>query len=167
MENLSKISKYLLFLCVLSFIVWSGSYIAKYMLIYQFFEPEMILKPAFKNLDFAPIFRTISPIFTINIFAYPIYFVILILFVFSSKFSIKNEGWLFIILLFTILTAPFEFFTLYKDFAILNLINAGKFEGLINVIKEKIIDQSSFPIVQFLFICSVVFLIVFKPLRKK
>lgn len=167
MENLSKISKFFLFLFVLSFIIWSGSYIAKYLMIYQFFEPEMTIKPEYQNVDFAPIFLTFSPIFTINIFSYPFYIVFLILFVISSKLSIKKEGWLFIILIFSVLTAPFEFITLYKDYVILNLINAGKFEGMINIIKEKVIEQSSFPVVQFLFICAIVFLMILKPLRKK
>ncbi len=167
MENLSKTSKFILFISVLAFIVWSGSYVSKFLLIYQFFEPEMDLKPVFQNVDFTPIFRTISSVFTLNIIAYPIYFVFLILFVIFSKLSIKKEGWLFIILIFTILTAPFELLSLYKDFQILNLINAGKFDNLLHLTKEKIIDQSSFPIVQFLFVGAVVFLSIFKPLRKK
>ena len=167
MENLTKTTRFILFICVLAFVLWSGSYISKYLLIYQFFEPEMDLKPVFQNVDFVPIFRTISSVFTLNIFAYPIYVVFVVLFVITSKLSIKNEGWLFVILIFTIITAPFELFSLYKDYIMLNLINSGRFDNLLILTKEKIIEQSSFPIVQFLFIAAVVFLAVFKPLRKK
>ncbi len=167
MENLSKISKFIFFLTVLFFILWSGTYISKFLLIYQFFEPTMDLKPEFANIDFAPIFRTISSVINLNILAYPAYFVFLVLFIIVSKLSIKNEGWLFIILAFTILTAPFEFNSLFKDYKILQLINSENFSNLVNLIKIKIVEQNSFPIVQFLFIVANVFLLVFKPLHKK
>lgn len=167
MENLSKLNKFIFFLTVLFFIIWSGSYISKYLLIYQFFEPTLELKPEFTNVDFTPIFRTISSVINLNVIVYPAYFIFLILFIIVSKLSIKNEGWLFIILAFTILTAPFEFYSLFKDYQILMKINNENFDNLISLIKQKIIEQNSFPIVQFLFIIANVFLLIFKPLHKK
>ncbi len=169
MENLSKVSKFLLFLCSLSFILWSGTYFSKFLLLYQFYEPEMTLKPAFANIDFMPIFNTISSVMGFNIIFYPLFLVTLICFFVFTKFSIKTEGWFFIILSFSILTAPFEIYSLTYDYKIINLIysGSGNAESILALVKEKIISLGSFPFVQFLFIGAIVFLTVFKPLRKK
>lgn len=168
MENLSKVSKFFLFLCTLSFILWSGTYFSKFLLIYQFYEPEMTLRPIFNNVDFTAIFYTISSVFGFNIMFYPIFLVSLVLFFITSKLSLKKEGWFFIIFVFTFISAPFEIYSLTFDYKIVNMIFGGNYanDTILALIKEKIISLGSFPFVQFAFIAAISFLAIFKPLRK-
>ena len=116
-----------------------------------------------------PIFNTISSVMGFNIIFYPLFLVTLICFFAFTKFSIKAEGWFFIILTFTILTAPFEIYSLTYDYKIINLIYGGtnNASAILDLVKEKIISLGSFPFVQFLFIAAIVFLAIYKPLRKK
>ncbi|MFH0733650.1 MAG: hypothetical protein V1773_03640 [bacterium] len=169
MQNLSKVSKFLLFLCSLAFILWGGTYFSKFFLLYQFYEPEMTLKTAYTNINFMPIFNTIMPIIGLNILFYPLFLLSLVLFSASSKLKIKNEGWFFIILSFSLITAPFEIYSLTYDYNIINHIYNGSNDAanILALIKEKIVSLGSFPFVQFLFIIAIVFLAVYKPLRKK
>ncbi len=168
MENYNKVSKIFLFLCTLSFILWSGTYFSKFLLLYQFYEPEMTLRSIFNNVDFTPIFYTISSVIGFNIIFYPLFLFSLVLFFITSKLSLKKEGWFFIIFIFTLISAPFEIYSLTYDYKIVNMIFNGNFanDTSLLLIKEKIVSLGSFPFVQFAFIAAISFLAIFKPLRK-
>lgn len=170
MENQNKISKVILYFTVIFFIFWLGGYIARHLVIYQYFEPEnLTLRELFTKESLPATFYLILPLIIFNIFSYVVFLVLFIIFLIISKFNLKLEGWLLIVSLIVFITAPFEIFLLIKDYKIVkdiyyNLTNA---EYLISLIRERITILSSFSLIEIFSYLGIVFLVIFKPLRKQ
>ncbi|MEG8947383.1 hypothetical protein [Rosettibacter firmus] len=169
MEKLTNISKTILFITLLFLIFWLGGYVARHLVIYQFFEPENLeLKPLFQNNSLNVNLYLILPLFVFNIISYIIFLITFILFLFISKINLKNEGWLLITTLIIIITAPFEIYLLVKDYQISKSIyyNLTDAVTIINFIRERITSLNGFSLIEIFSYCAIIFLLVFKPLRK-
>lgn len=169
MKNLSKVSKFFLFLSALAFSLWLGGYVVRQLVIYQFFEPENLsLRPLYNFVNLKIVFITISPIILFNIITFPAFILSFLIFSLTNKIEFKKEGWLFIVSLVIIITAPFEFFLLFKDYKIFNGIyyETISSEILIGMIKERMQVFSSFSLIEIFSYIGIIFLFVFRPLRK-
>lgn len=169
MENLTKTSKLILYLTSLFFVLWLGGYVARHLAIYQFFEPENLeLRTNFNNLSLQSHLYLILPLIVFNILTYIFFLIFFIIFLSISKINLKFEGWLLIITLIIIITAPFEIFLLIKDYEISKSIyyNLQDSMTIINMIRERITILSSFSLIEIFSYCGVLFLVIFKPLRK-
>lgn len=169
MNNIGKISKALLFLTVLSFVLWLGGYISRQIIVYQLFEPEnMDLRAMYNGSNLEAVINTIYPVITYNIITYPLFLVLFISFLITSRVSLKKEGWLFIILAAIILTAPFEIYLLTIDWEILQKIlhSLNNTAAIVDLIRERISALSSFSLIEILVFMGALFLFLFKPLRK-
>lgn len=169
MKNISKVSKFFLFLSAVAFSFWLGGYIVRQLVIYQFFEPENLSLRSlynFNNLEI--VFKTISPIILFNIITFPAFILSFLIFILTNKIELKKEGWLLIILLVILITAPFEIFLLIKDYQIFNGIyyETISAEILIGLIKERMQVFSSFSLIEIFSYIGIIFLSVFRPLRK-
>lgn len=163
------LSKILLSLCLTSFLIWLGSYISRQLLVYQLFEPiNLELKSLYNVQNLMGILETVLPILVINLISYPSFLVLFFFYIFSSKIKIKNEGWLFIILMIVIITAPFELYLTLLDYKIVSLLYAGTFDSnaVVELIRERIVVLSSFPMIEVFSYIAAIFIAVFKPLRK-
>jgi len=163
------LSKILLSLCLISFIVWLGSYISRQLLVYQLFEPiNLELKNFYNVQNLTGVLETVLPILVINFISYPSFLVLFFFYIFSSKIKIKNEGWLFIILMIVIITAPFELYLTLLDYKIVSLLYAGTFDSnaVVELIRERIVVLSSFPMIEVFSYIAAIFIAVFKPMRK-
>jgi hypothetical protein len=95
--------------------------------------------------------------------------IVLILFYVTSKISLRFNGWLFIILIAVMITLPFEIYLMLIDYKIIIALNNGSFDStqIINLLKDRIKDLSSFSIVAVLTYLSFFYFIVFQPLTKE
>lgn len=170
MTKLSKLSKLFLFLTFGTGSLWLGGYFIRQLVIYQFFEPEdLSLRPFYNPQNLDAVIRTIAPIFVSNIILFISFLIFFFIFILVSKIKFKEEGWLFIIFLTILITAPFEIYLLYKDYKIIEQIyfmGAFSSSDLIAQIKERMKSLSGFSLIEIFSYFGIIYLLIFRPLRK-
>lgn len=168
--NISKISKATLYLSILSFNIWTGSALAKVLLTYNFFiPPHFALKSFVNQQTVTAVTNTLAPVYALSTAAMLGVLVFFILFVFLSKLSLRNNGWLFISLILVVLLSFAEFFLYFKfDKAFIESVFWGVPDGNthINLLIQRFEKFSSFPVIEMLSACALIFLFLFQPLRK-
>lgn len=173
MKPLSLISKILLAFTLASGALWLGSYTVKIFSFFNLFDLDqnnsLILKASLINVDMKPVIFELVPVLTISLSSYIVFIITGLLFLFISKINLKENGWIFIILLIVLFCLPFEIFLSLKDYELTRMILDGSSDStrMIEIIKSRITALSSFPIVALILHYSIVFLFVFKPLIKK
>lgn len=169
MHKLNNISKILLTITLIFGSIWLGGYIARHLVIYQFFDPENFrLLDIYNNSTSQNSIRLIQSLLVLNIVTYSVFLTFLLLFIIISKVNLKRNGWIFICLMIVLITAPFEIFLLTKDYDILLQIMNNSFDTLnvLTLIQKRIEVLSSFSIIEVFAYISMFFLIIFKPLTK-
>ncbi|MGE5402441.1 MAG: hypothetical protein ACM3S2_18755 [Ignavibacteriales bacterium] len=170
MQNLSKLSKIFLYICSLSGILWLGGYLSRLLLTYQLFEPrDFILKPYVTDQNLGGIFFTLNSSVTFTLILYIIFLVTFVLFLLTSGIKLKEEGWLFVILLIIIVTAPFELYLMSFDYKIATQVFYTAFvpKDILGIYIKRMKVLSSFPLIEIFSYCAIIFLAIFKPLRMK
>ncbi len=169
MKKYNYFQKFNLFLVISTFIIWFGTYIARHLAVYQLFEPEgLVLRSIYTKDNLNVIFEIIFPLLVTPLVTFPIFIILLLLYLFTSRINLKKEGWLFISLLIIIITAPFEIFLLIKDYKIINLILSQNYDSMeiLDNIRNRITVLSSFSLIEIFSYLAIVFLTIFKPLSK-
>lgn len=169
MHKLNNISKILLTITLIFGSIWLGGYIARHLVIYQFFDPDNFkFLDIYNNPTSQNSIRLIQSLLVLNIITYSIFFISLLLFIIISRVSFKRNGWLFICIVIVLITAPFEIFLLTIDYEILLQIMNNNFDTLkvLTLIQKRIEILSSFSIIEIFSYISMYFLIIFKPLTK-
>ncbi len=170
MSNLSKTSKLFLVITFISYALWIGSYCAKNLVFFQFFEPEtMALKSIYANADFLSIFFSVFPVVTLNVVTYFIFILFFMLFVFTSKLKLRWNGWLFISLLVIVLTMPVEIYLIAKyDWNFIVDVNRMKItaDSAIEMIKQRVSKFGMYSFISIFSTLSIVFFFIFRPLTK-
>jgi hypothetical protein len=170
MENLSKLSKFFLFVCFLFGALWFGGYLLRILLTFQLYEPkDYLLKSYINSQNLSGILTTLNSAITFNLVLFPLFVITFILFLTTSRINLKKEGWLFIILLIVIITIPFEIYLMVFDYRIASKVFSGNFNSseIINLYTKRMSVLSSFPLIELFAYCGIIFLLVFKPLRIK
>lgn len=170
MKNISTISKIFAVLSLIAAAIWVGSYLSRLFLVYQLFEgPDLILKSYITDENVNGILFSILPSFVVHFIAFVVMFFTTIIFYLTSKINLRFNGWLFIILLAIIITTPFEIYLMVIDYKIIMMLNNGSFDSntVINLLRDRIKDLSSYSIVAILTYLSFYYFIVFQPLTRK
>lgn len=170
MKNLGIVSKILLFLAVLSGALWFGSYFARLTAAYQLFQGNYFNLAGFVTKENLPgIFSSLNSLIVLSGVLYIIFILTYFSFLFSSKISLKQNGWLFIITLLILVTLPFEAYLISIDVKIYTLISANNFNAgeVLNLYINRIKSLGSFPIVELFCYTAVIFFLLFQPLKKK
>lgn len=170
MKKLSFFSKVTASLSLISGSIWVGSYLVKILLIYQLFTPEdLSLKTMYLGDNLNDILAFLVPVFIIPFVTFIAVIIFLILFLISSRVSLKQNGWLFISVMIVFITMPFEIYLMITDYRIIALLiqESFKTEIVLNLIRERLTSLSSFPVIEILGYISISFLIIFKPLTLK
>lgn len=170
MKNLSTISKIFAVLSLISGAIWVGAYLSRLFLIYQLFEgPDLILKSYITNENVSGILFSIFPSIVVHFVAYIIMLLTIFIFYMTSKISLRFNGWLFIILIAILIIMPFEIYLMLIDYKIIMMLNSGSYDSniVINLLRDRIKDLSSYSIVSILTYLSFYYFIVFQPLTKK
>ncbi len=169
MKNLSVVSKILLLLAVISGSLWFGSYFARLTASYQLFRGHYFDLAGFISQQNLPgIFISLNSLIIVSGILYIIFILTYFLFLFSSKISLKHNGWLFIITLLILVTLPFEAYLMSIDLKIYFLVSANNFNAgeVLNLYISRIKSLSSFPIIELLCYGAVIFFLLFQPLKK-
>lgn len=167
-----RIKKVIFYLTILSGIFWFGFNAAKVFTLGYMFEPEnMGLKAFLNQAALKEFFYLIYPLISLSLTLF-IFFVISFLanLFFGQKYNLKNEGWALMILIILLACLPFEFYLSLKDYQI--AVEISKFpeanlDFILKLVKERFQELSYFPFVQIFLHLTIVYLIVFQPLRKK
>jgi hypothetical protein len=170
MKELSTTSKVFAFIALASMSVWIGSYFTRQFLVYQLFEsPDLILKSYLNENNISAVLTALLPSLVIHFISFIIFIPSFFIFVITSKLKLRLNGWLFIILTAIIIIVPFESYLMLIDYKVIIILNSDSFDSnqVVILLRERIKDLSSFPIVALLTFISFYYFIVFKPLTKK
>lgn len=169
MKNISRISGLFLTVSSLACTLWMGSYLLRMFLMYQLFDETLSTYKSFineQNIDGILIALNPSVITTFILFI--IFIVFFILFLVTSKLKMKQYGWLFIITLLILITAPFEIYLMTIDYKIFTQVYSGVFQSgdITTLILKRFKSLSSFPLIELLCYCTVILLAIFKPITR-
>ncbi|MBN1638774.1 MAG: hypothetical protein JW866_07395 [Ignavibacteriales bacterium] len=168
MEKLNRVAKIFLFFTSVFFVVWLGGYIARQILVYNIFDNELLLRDKFTLENLTSVFNSSYGILVLNAVSFISFLVFFILFLIFSKLNLRIEGWLFIITAIVLITAPFEIYLLLIDLKIITSVMSGTFDNsnILCLYKERITELSSFSLIEIFSYFGILFMYLFKPLRK-
>lgn len=168
MKNTNFLSKIFLYLCVLSGILWIGSYFARMIITYQLFEKtDFILKSFMNSQNLPGIFYVLNAGIILTSVLYIIFIISFLIFLITTNLSLKENGWLFISAVLILITAPFEIYLMTIDRSIINIIYSGVYN--VNDVLALIIKRykifGSFPLIELLCYFAVTYLFIFQPMK--
>ncbi|MFA3781916.1 hypothetical protein ABRY23_02485 [Melioribacteraceae bacterium 4301-Me] len=169
MNDLKITAKIFYYLTALSFCLWIGGYVGKLLTIFRLFEPEtMALKSYFQVSELSQAMSLLLPLIIYNLITYAASLICFLVFLVTSKFNLKNEGWLFIITVIILITLPFEVYLSKLDynFVIKVLSNNYNVNEIIEILRQRIIKLGSFPLIEVFAYFAALSLFLFKPFRK-
>ena len=169
MKNLNIFSKTVLLFTIIFFTVWLGGYIARQIAVYQLFEPvELNLKMFYNPNNLSSAISLLVPLIISNLITYTCFLLLFLIFIVTSKLNLRKNGWLFIITLIIIITAPFEIYLSLIDYKIirLGLANINESNFILDLIKERLTKLNSFSLIEIFSYIAIIFLTLFRPLQK-
>ena len=170
MKNLKTFPKILLFFVVLSGALWLGSYFTRLVISYQIFSgTDFTLRNYVNDQNLGGILKSFEPAVISTIVLYLVFIISYILFITTSKISLKENGWLFIITIIVILTLPFEIYLCTIDYKMIGILNTAGFNPrkVLDLIINRFKIFSSFPVIEIFCFAAIVFFLLFQPLKKK
>ncbi len=134
----------------------------------MFEGPDLVLKSYITNDNIDGILISILPSIVVHFVSYIIMLIATLLFYFTTKISLRFNGWLFIILIAILITAPFEIYLMIIDYKTIIMINNSVFNSdlVIDLLRQRIKDLSSFSIIAILTYLSFWYFIIFHPFSK-
>jgi hypothetical protein len=169
MKNLNTFSKTVLLFVVIFFTVWLGGYIARQIAVYQLFEPvELNLRTFYTINNLSSAISLLVPLILSNLITYTCFLLLFLIFIITSKLNLRKKGWLFIITLIIIITAPFEIYLSLIDYKIIHigLSNINESNLILELIKERLTKLNSFALIEIFSYLAIIFLTLFRPLEK-
>ena len=166
---MQKVSKIFQYLSVVFGAIWLGANFSRIVITFYLFQGNHFqLKPFITENFLQVIFFILNPLLLITTITYILFFLSLIVFVVSSRMKLKQNGWLFIILILVITLAPFEFYLINIDYKIFTSVFYSAFDP--KVILEATIKRykifGSFPLIHLFSFLAVIYLFIFQPLKK-
>ncbi len=159
-----------MFISLLSGVLWLGAYLTRLMLTYQLFEPkDYILKAYVTPENLSGILITLGAAVSTTMILYITFIVSFVLFLISSKVSLKKNGWLFITALIVLVTLPFEVYLMTVDYSIIDKIYFSSFDAqsILNLFVKRLKTLSSFSLVEIFSYFAAVYFVLFQPLTKR
>jgi hypothetical protein len=170
MNEQNLINKIFAFLAILFGAIWLGSYADRMIISYQLFDTNMNIMPYVNEQNLSGILVTITPVVYLTFILYIFFILAFTIFLFSSKISLRENGWLFIIAVIIYLTLPFEVYLLTIDYKTISALYSSDVidaKYVISLLEDRFTTLSSFPIIIFLSYCSLIYFLFFKPFTKK
>lgn len=170
MKKISKISASFLTITSIACIFWMGSYILRMFLTYQLFDETITAyKPYVNDQNIRGILITLNPAVVTTFVVFIVFLIFYFLFLLTSGLNLRKNGWLFIITIIVLITAPFEIYLMTIDYHIFTKVNTGEFQSseVVSLVIKRLKNLSSFPLIELLSYCAVVFLAIFKPMTRE
>lgn len=169
MKTITTTSKIFAFISLSTCAIWIGSYLVRLFSIYQLFEsPDLTLKNYITEQNINGVLFSFLPVILTPFVSFILMIIAFLLFVITSKISLRENGWLFIIFIAVLITLPFEIYLMTIDYKIILMLNSSTFDAsqIIILLRKRITALSSFPILVLFTYLSFFYFIVFKPLTK-
>jgi hypothetical protein len=170
MKKISKISGSFLTIAALSCIFWMGSYLLRMIITYQLFDETIKeYRNYITDLNINGILTALNPAVITTFALFLSFLLFYFLFLVTSGINLRKNGWLFIITVLVLITAPFEIYLMTIDYRIFTRVAGGSFQSseVVSLIIKRFKSLSSFPLIELLCYSAVIFLAIFKPLKKK
>jgi hypothetical protein len=170
MKSLSSLSKTFLFITILLGSLWMGGYLFRLVVFYQLFEEEeFALRSFISDQNLPGIFMILRSAVALTLILFPLFILSYISFLFISKLNLKQNGWLFIITILILITLPFELYLMTIDYDIVFKINYSSFrtDDVLSLVIKRFKVLSSFPIIELICYFTVIYLMIFQPLKIK
>jgi hypothetical protein len=170
MKKNNKFSSVFGYLALVSGSIWFGAYVARLLATYKMFEEtEPVLKGFLDSTNLPAVVEVMSPLIILTSVTYLLTIISFTVFLFTSDFKLKENGWLFIIAAVIYITLPFEAILLINDYKLIVLFINEQFssEKVIALITDRQYRLNSFPIIQILSYLSIPYLLIFKPFTLK
>jgi hypothetical protein len=170
MKKNNKFSSVFGYLALVSGSIWFGAYVARLLATYKMFEEtEPVLKGFLDSTNLPAVVEVMSPLIILTSVTYLLMIISFTVFLFTSDFKLKENGWLFIIAAVIYITLPFEAILLINDYKLIVLFINEQFssEKVIALITDRQYRLNSFPIIQILSYLSIPYLLIFKPFTLK
>lgn len=170
MKKIGKISTAFLIVASISCILWIGSYLLRMILSYQLFDETISSYRGFVNdQNLSGILVALNPAVITTFILFAVFIIFYFLFLFTSGLNLRKNGWLFIITVLVIVTAPFEIYLMTIDYQIYSKVASGIFQDseIITLLMKRLKNLSSFPFIEILSYCAIIILAVFKPMTRE
>ena len=169
MKSNSTLPKIFAVLSLIAVSIWIGSYLSRLFIVYNLFEgPDLVLQKYITNDNMSGILLSLLPSILVHFISFICLILSVLLFYATNKVKLRFNGWLFIILIAVIITLPFEIYLMTIDYKIIAMLNNNSFNSttVINLLRDRIENLGSYPIVAILTYVSFYYFIVFQPLIK-
>ena len=166
---MQKVSKIFQYLSVVFGVIWLGAYFTRLSLTFYLFQGNQFQLKEFITTSFLqPIFYILNPLVLLTLVTYVLFFLCFILFVLGSNIKLKQNGWLFIILILVITLAPFEFYLINLDYKILTSVFYSTFDSqyILDLTINRYKILGSFPLIHLFSFLAIIYLFLFQPLKK-
>jgi len=166
---MQKVSKIFQYLSVIFGAVWLGANLSRTMLTFYMFQGNQFqLKPFIDSSFLQAVFYILNPLISLSAIAYALFFISLLLYVFTSSLKLKQNGWLFIIVILVVTLAPFEFYLINLDYKILMSVFYSVFDPktILDATIARYKVLGSFPLIHLFSFLAIIYLFVFQPLTK-
>ncbi len=152
----------------LFYLLWMCGVIADLLISFQLFEAKgLVLKEVFSRTDLSAGLLLLTPAISLKLIGYLFLVISIILYLLFLKPKLKKEGWLLMVLLLVIITAPFNIYLLYKDYNLLmEILNLNPASETIAHLRERFIILGGFPLINLFVNLAILFLAILKPLQK-
>jgi hypothetical protein len=169
MNKISTFSKLIAFISLSACSVWIGSYLTRLFLVYNLFEGvDLRLQSFISEQNINGILISILPAILTHFISFILMLLAFIIFILTSKLRLKENGWLFIIVIIVLILSPFEIYLMTIDYKTINILLSQNFDAnqVVLLLKERIKVLSSFPVVEVISFISIFYFIIFQPLTK-
>ncbi len=170
MKKLKTFQRIILFFVVISGTLWLGSYFTRLVISYQIFHgTDFTLRDYVNDQNIEGILLSFKPAIISTMILYTIFILTFFSFIITSKLSLKENGWLFIITIIIVITLPFEFYLLTIDYKMLSMMSIADFnkKEVLGMVIKRFQVFSSFPVIEIFCYAAVVFFVLFQPLTVK
>ena len=169
MKSLNKTSKIFAFLAIISCSIWIGAYLSRLFLSYQLFEAQdLSLKPYITSSNLSGILTTMLPSITTTFVSYICFIIFFGFFIIVAPIKLRENGWLFIIIIIILITLPFEIYLMTIDYNLIFQLNYGIFNNteIVELLVKRIKVLGSFPLIEIFCYLSFYYFLLFRPLTK-
>ncbi len=166
---MQKVSKIFQYLCVVFGATWLGANLSRTMLTFYMFEGNQFqLKPFINSSFLHAVFYILNPLISLSVVTYVLFLVSFLVYTATSNLKLKQNGWLFIILVLVVTLAPFELYLIKLDYKILMAVFYSTFDSkiILDATIERYKVLGSFPLIHLFSFLAVIYLAIFQPLTK-
>lgn len=166
---MQKVSKIFQYLSVVFGAIWLGVNLSRTMLTFYMFEGNQFQLKSFINSSFLHVvFYILNPLISLSVITYVLFFVSFLVYIATSNLKLKQNGWLFIILVLVVTLAPFELYLIKLDYKILMTVFYSTFDSkaILDATIERYKVLGSFPLIHLFSFLAVIYLALFQPLTK-